>query len=197
MAWKWPERAKKPNSAIVVFKLHDNNIFSQADGQEFIQDNDEWEKVIKYFRSNKDREKFLNNNMDKEDELLDTDYIFGLVADGGDWSNLNITPITPYRNHDNSLTKQLCIRSRRLAKKFYNSGKNVHKVIFFNEGKNILPRRDYVTPPPNANLGDVIAHALSQATTTGNGNSKDSNGKKKKMRGQTISLNGSARPMMD
>merc|ERR1712051_722521 len=55
---------------------------------------------------------------------------------------------------------------------------------------------DYVPPPPKANLGDALAHALSQATISGNGKSK-SNGKKKKMKGQKISLTGSARPMMD
>merc|ERR1712038_991216 len=38
---------------------------------------------------------------------------------------------------------------------------------------------DYVPPPPKANLGDALAHALSQATISGNGKSK-SNGKKKK-----------------
>merc|ERR1712024_42419 len=56
---------------------------------------------------------------------------------------------------------------------------------------------DYVPPPPKANLGDALAHALSQATISGNGKSKTSNGKKKKMKGQKISLTGSARPMMD
>ena len=56
---------------------------------------------------------------------------------------------------------------------------------------------DYVPPPPKANLGDAMAHALSQATISGNGKSKTSNGKKKKMKGQKISLTGSARPMMD
>merc|ERR1711881_243921 len=55
---------------------------------------------------------------------------------------------------------------------------------------------DYVPPPPKANLGDALAHALSQATISGNGKSK-TNGKKKKMKGQKISLTGSARPMMD
>jgi len=55
---------------------------------------------------------------------------------------------------------------------------------------------DYVPPPPKANLGDALAHALSQATISGSGKSK-SNGKKKKMKGQKISLTGSARPMMD
>jgi len=58
---------------------------------------------------------------------------------------------------------------------------------------------DYVPPPPKANLGDALAHALSQATISGNtnGKSKTSNGKKKKMKGQKISLTGSSRPMMD
>ena len=55
---------------------------------------------------------------------------------------------------------------------------------------------DYVPPPPKANLGDAMAHALSQATISGSEKSK-SNGKKKKMKGQKISLTGSARPMMD
>jgi len=55
---------------------------------------------------------------------------------------------------------------------------------------------DYVPPPPKTSLGDALAHAFAQATTiSGNGNSKS--GKKKKMKGQKISLTGSARPMMD
>jgi len=56
---------------------------------------------------------------------------------------------------------------------------------------------DYVPPPPKANLGDALAHALSQATISGNGKSKTSNGKKKKMKGQKISLTGSANPMRE
>merc|ERR1712203_708185 len=56
---------------------------------------------------------------------------------------------------------------------------------------------DYVPPPPKANLGDALAHALSQATISGNGKSKTSNGKKKKMKGQKISLTGSANAMRE
>merc|ERR1712203_1166510 len=55
---------------------------------------------------------------------------------------------------------------------------------------------DYVPPPPKANLGDALAHALSQATISGNGKPKSNGSKKKKMKGQKISLTGSARPMM-
>ena len=55
---------------------------------------------------------------------------------------------------------------------------------------------DYVPPPPKANLGDAMAHALSQATISGSEKSK-SNGKKKKMKGRTISLTGSACPNLD
>lgn len=55
---------------------------------------------------------------------------------------------------------------------------------------------DYVPPPPKASLGDALAHAFAQATTiSGNGNGNK--GKKKKMKGQKISLTGSARPLMD
>ena len=54
---------------------------------------------------------------------------------------------------------------------------------------------DYVPPPPKANLGDAMAHALSQAIS-GSEKSK-SNGKKKKMKGRTISLTGSACPNLD
>ena len=64
---------------------------------------------------------------------------------------------------------------------------------------------DYVPPPPKASLGDALAQAFVQAKT-GNGNSAAANkpevakksGKKgKKMKGQKISLTGSARPIMD
>merc|ERR1712021_180841 len=64
---------------------------------------------------------------------------------------------------------------------------------------------DYIPPPPKASLGDALAQAFVQAKT-GNGNSaadnkpevaKKSGKKGKKMKGQKISLTGSARPIMD
>lgn len=62
---------------------------------------------------------------------------------------------------------------------------------------------DYVPPPPKASLGDALAHAFAQASiTTSSGNSEQqqqptSKKNKKKMKGQKISLTGSARPIMD
>ena len=57
---------------------------------------------------------------------------------------------------------------------------------------------DYVPPPPKASFGDALAHAFEQATTiSGNKNTTTSKGKKKKMKGQKISLTGSFRPMRD
>jgi len=63
---------------------------------------------------------------------------------------------------------------------------------------------DYVPPPPKASLGDALAQAFEQAkTTSGNSSSTlynstaKSSKKGKKMKGQKISLTGSARPIMD
>ena len=58
---------------------------------------------------------------------------------------------------------------------------------------------DEYVPPPKASFGDALAHAFAQATTiSGNKNTTNSTkGKKKKMKGQKISLTGSARPLMD
>jgi len=64
---------------------------------------------------------------------------------------------------------------------------------------------DYVPPPPKASLGDALAQAFEHAAKS-SGNSvatpetsggKKSNKKGKKMKGQKISLTGSARPIMD
>merc|ERR1739848_648749 len=66
---------------------------------------------------------------------------------------------------------------------------------------------DYVPPPPKASLGDALAQAFEQAKTTSSGNNstfpdattamKKSSKKSKKMKGQKISLTGSASPIMD
>ena len=63
---------------------------------------------------------------------------------------------------------------------------------------------DYVPPPPKTSLGDALAQAFEQAkTTSGNSSSTlynstaKSSKKGKKMKGQKISLTGSARPIMD
>lgn len=54
----------------------------------------------------------------------------------------------------------------------------------------------YVPPPPIANLGDALAQAMAQASIKP-GNSNKPSKKSKKMKGQKISLTGSARPLMD
>ena len=58
---------------------------------------------------------------------------------------------------------------------------------------------EYVPPPPKASFGDALAHAFEQATTiSGNKNTTNSTkGKKKKMKGQKISLTGNFRPLRD
>ena len=64
---------------------------------------------------------------------------------------------------------------------------------------------DYVPPPPKASLGDALAQAFEHvAKSSGNSvatpetsGGKKSNKKGKKMKGQKISLTGSARPIMD
>jgi len=63
---------------------------------------------------------------------------------------------------------------------------------------------DYVPPPPKASLGDALAQAFEHAKSSGNSvatpepsGGRKSNKKGKKMKGQKISLTGSARPIMD
>merc|ERR1712223_357296 len=63
---------------------------------------------------------------------------------------------------------------------------------------------DYIPPPPKASLGDALAQAFEHAKSSGNSvaapensGGKKSSKKGKKMKGQKISLTGSARPIMD
>lgn len=62
---------------------------------------------------------------------------------------------------------------------------------------------DYIPPPPKASLGDALAQAFEHAKSSGNSvaapenSGKKSSKKGKKMKGQKISLTGSARPIMD
>ena len=154
MAWKWPRKKNRNSQAIVIFKLKQDDIFSNTDGREFNINNEqgteyeEWVKAIKFFRSKKEYD-YLGGNLQKGDDLLEHEYMFGPIADGFDDNGTLPTkqniPIV-YKNPDGTFKKQLCVKTLKFAKKFYNSGYNIHKVIFFYEGANasLIHHRDSV-----------------------------------------------------
>ena len=124
MAWKWPKCTKKSTGAIIIFKLSNCDIFSNAKGMTFDTDTKEWKKLVSFFRSKKD-EKWVDNNMSESKKLKRLDYIFGPIADGGiSRSSLNPKAIKPKKY-------QLCLKTQDIADDFYMDGKNVYKVIYF------------------------------------------------------------------
>ena len=112
---------------MIVFRIYgDADIFSLREVQIFDNDSDEWEKVIKFFRSKKDS-KEVNDDATESKRLKRLDYIFGPIADkkfqpwNPKWKPVAFKP----------LKYQLCLRTPAMADDFYNDGKNVDKAIFF------------------------------------------------------------------
>ena len=134
MAHKWSDRRKKPQTAVIVFKMcgdthsGDTNIFSTRNGTNFQDVTDDWKKVIRFFRFKKNLK--MVDGLSESKELKSLDYIFGPIADGG-----IRPPLQPNRNWNPKAFKpikyQLCLQTQAMADDFYNDGKNVEKVIFF------------------------------------------------------------------
>ena len=134
MAHKWSDRRKKPQTAVIVFKMcgdtqpGDTNIFSKRNGKSFQAVSDDWKKVIRFFRFKKNLK--MVDGLSESKQLKSLDYIFGPIADGK-----IRPPLQPNRNWNPKAFKpikyQLCLQTQAMADAFYNDGKNVEKVIFF------------------------------------------------------------------
>ena len=136
MAHKWSDRRKKAQTAVIVFKMcgdthsGDTNIFSTRNGTNFQDVSDDWKKVIRFFRD-KTNIKWVDG-FSESNRLTSLDHIFGPIA------GFHIHPPThPNTNWNPKAFKpikyQLCLQTQTMADAFYNDGKNVEQVIFFDD----------------------------------------------------------------
>lgn len=111
---------------MIVFK-NDVDIFTKKKNFKYLKDTKEWEEAIKFFRNKKNKIN-LDISSDAATLLKKSRYIFGPIADGG------IAPIKKWHPKAiKPLKYQLCLRKEDIAEKFFNEGRNVQEVIFFNE----------------------------------------------------------------
>ena len=128
MAHKWPKAHKQEASAVIVFEVpngkisnlcgrtHDG-IFTSGEGKEFLDDNDEWKKLVTYFR--RGPEGYTEEQTTTYDDLK---YVFGPIV----IQPRTLRAMTPHKF-------QLCINDKGLAKRFFDKGRNIVKVIFFHD----------------------------------------------------------------
>ena len=125
-AHRWPQSMmKKSDTAVLVFKIR-NDAFTQSNGLTFDTANENWERCVGFFRNSMDSAWVKGR---KAKELKDAAFIYGPISKDGSktkYANWRPCPRSP-------LMFQLCLKSDFLAKDFFNSGENIHKVIFSTE----------------------------------------------------------------
>jgi len=128
-AHRWPQKMmKKPNSAVVVFKIDNMDIFSNSPrkGKEFSEANSEWEKTVGYYRNNRDFKNWFDTK--KKGKKVDSyHFIFGPISRDGKDNKMRTWKPRPR----DPLIYELCLKDDLLAEDFYNKGRNIHKTIFF------------------------------------------------------------------
>ena len=116
MAHKWPKASKREPSAVIVFKAPNDGMFAPGEGEEFLEANEKWKKLVTYFR--KGSAGFSKKERTAYDDLK---YVFGPMS------------IRPYPQNMTPQEFQLCIKDKSLAKQFFNEGRTIAKVIFFHD----------------------------------------------------------------
>ena len=124
-ARKWPLKMSKETNAIVVFKIENTEqILSERVGKSFMEGDDSWKAILRYFRNCKDSQEC---GLKKGKEFRRMQYVYGLMSCDGDRSKDSkwqprprIPPVY-----------QLCIKDDFLAEEVFNNGSNIHKVFFF------------------------------------------------------------------
>ena len=126
MAYEWSNRRPKATRAVIIFEMDTNNIFNNKVGKEFNEPDEDWRKLVRFFRFGKDIAE-VNRDYDKAEELEELDFIFGPIAD----RKIRLDKTWRPEPFVDPLKFQLCICNRNTAKAFFNNGKNVKEVIFF------------------------------------------------------------------
>jgi len=120
-AEQWPGKYKRESQAVIVFK---NNKEILSGGKEFSRVDEKWKDMVKWYRNRKDvKDSGISRYKGKEFDKFK--YIFGpMTAD----FNSALTNPTQRGNK-----VQLCLKEDNLAEDFYNYGKNIEEIIFFND----------------------------------------------------------------
>ena len=111
---------RNSNRAVIVFKIEDSKqCFPMSEGQNlsFLEPNNEWQGLIKYYRN---RKKVYG----EAEELVEKarPYLYGPVSlDGCKGENdVNWTPEAMV-NEEKEYMYQICIKNKSLARKFFNA----------------------------------------------------------------------------
>jgi len=124
-AHKWPQQMmKKPNSAVIIFEVK-SDTFSSRKGLQYHEANKDWENTVGFFRNGKDYN--WVDSRKKGQSLVRQPFILGPISkDGSEKRRHNWCP-----KARNPQIFELCLKDDLLAEDFYDCGKNIKQVIFF------------------------------------------------------------------